>query len=366
MVAKRPLRGVTEEAEAAPGEPAPLTGGEPGTGRMENAGIDRRTLLRWGAYMAGVLALPAVPFAERIATAAETAPRLPVLWLNGQDCTGDLEGFLRSSQPTPSELILDRLSLDYAELLMAPAGAAAEGVLAKALTDHAGRYVVVVEGSIPTAASGMYCCIGGRTFVQILREAAAGAVAVIAVGSCASNGGLPAAAGGVTGAASVGSVLTGTTTKIINLPGCPMNVANLTATLVQYATLGTWPDTDTAGLPLFAYGARIHSRCERLPFFRAGQYVRTWGDAGHQAGWCLRYVGCQGPQTSANCSTAKFNAATSWPVASGAPCLGCARSTFWSKLSDSFAWTPPVAAATPAVAVDQPVLSGSVVSGRLE
>jgi hydrogenase small subunit len=334
--------------------------------RMARAGIDRRTLLRWGACIAGTLALPLDPFAQRIAEAAQVAPRLPVLWLNGQDCTGDIEGLLRTGDPTPSELLLDRLSLDYTELLMAPAGTAAEGALARTVKEYAGKYVVVVEGSIPTAAKGMYCCVGGRTFVDILTEAASGAVAVIAAGTCAVYGGLPAATGGVTGASSVTTVLSGTKAKIINFPGCPLNGENLTAALVQYATLGTWPETDSTGLPLFAYGTRIHPRCERLPFFRAGKFVRTWGDAGHQAGWCLRNVGCQGPQTSANCATARFNAETSWPVASGAPCLGCTRSTFWSQLSNAFTWTPPATTAAPPASPATGVAPSASATARTE
>ena len=99
--------------------------GEPIAVTAARHGFDRRALLRWGAGIAGVLALPAMPFADQFAYAATTTPRLPVLWLNGQDCNGDSEGFLRATNPTPSQLILDYLSLDYAELLMAPSGDAA-------------------------------------------------------------------------------------------------------------------------------------------------------------------------------------------------------------------------------------------------
>ena len=114
----------------------------------------------------------------------------------------------------------------------------------------------MVEGSIPTAASGVYCCVGGRSFVDTVKQAAAGALAVIAVGSCAADGGLSMATGGVTGAASVSTVLSGMGKTIINFPGCPMNIENLTATLTQYLTLGTWPAVDSTGRPTFAYGTR--------------------------------------------------------------------------------------------------------------
>ncbi len=313
---------------------------EPIAKHMERHGIDRRTVLRWSAYMAGILALPVIPYAAKIAAALDDQPRLPVLWLNGQDCAGDTEGFLRASRPTPSELVLDYLSLDYAETLMAPAGDAAEARYAETLKNQAGKYVLVVEGSIPTGASGAYCTVGGRAFADIVKEAAAGALAIIAVGSCAADGGLAAATGGITDAVAVKTLLAGTTTKILNFPGCPMNIENLTAAIVQYLTLGAWPDTNADGLPLFAYGARVHSTCERLPFLRAGKVALDWGDEGHRAGWCLRRIGCQGPTTYVNCSVVKFNEGTSWPVSSGSPCIGCTQPNFWDSLQNVVNWVP--------------------------
>jgi hydrogenase small subunit len=183
-----------------------------------------------------VLVLPADPFGARIAHALTTQPRLPVLWLNGQDCNGNIEGFLRASDPTPSELVLDRLSIDYVELLMAPSGSAAESRRADTIARYAGRYVLVVEGSVPTAGDGAFCCIGGKAFTQVVEETAGDALAVIGVGSCAFDGGLPAARGGVTGAVGIREFLSGSGKTIITLPGCPMNVDNLAATLVHYLT----------------------------------------------------------------------------------------------------------------------------------
>ncbi len=333
-----------------PADPPPATSraDEPIAVHMRRAGVDRRTLLRWSVYRAGVLALPVIPYAAKIADAVETQPRLPVLWLNGQDCTGDVEGFLRASQPTPSDLLLNRLSLDYAELLMAGSGTAAEAALSATVSGYAGKYIVVVEGSIPTAANGVYCCVGGKSFAQTLKQVAASALGVIAVGTCATNGGLPAAAGGSTGASSVKSVLGSTSVPVVNLPGCPMNVENLTATIVNYVALGQFPPTDGSGRPLFAYGRQVHQDCDRRDHFNAGEYAREVGDAGYKAGWCLRYVGCQGPSTYANCPVKKFDAGTSWPVGSGAPCMGCTTGGFWDQLDKVFAWTASTTTTTSA------------------
>jgi hydrogenase small subunit len=299
----------------------------PGSSAMRE--LDRRSLLRWSAGMAALLALPTVPYAAQIAQAVTTKPRLPVLWLNGQDCTGDIESFLRSAKAAPTDLFLNQLSLDYSELLMAGAGDAAEKSAADTMSAYAGKYVLVVEGSIPTAQNGIFCTVGGRSFTSVLRTAAAGALAVIAVGTCAAHGGLPAAAGGSTGAAGVASVLGTSSVPLISLPGCPVNGDVITATLINYITLGTWPALDSKGRPTFAYGRTVHSRCERRTFFQAGKFVLAWGDAGHQAGWCLKQMGCQGQTTYNNCPVQKWNGGTSWPVGSGAPCLGCSENGFW-------------------------------------
>lgn len=340
---------------------------------LRRSGIDRRALLRWSATVAGTLALPVVPFAARIAEALDTKPRVPVLWLAGQGCSGDAEGLLRASRPTPSELILDHLSIDYSELLMAAAGEAAEGRLADTMSKYAGQYVLVVEGAIPTAQNGAYCCVGGRSFADIVRSTASKALAVIAVGSCATYGGLPAAKGGMTGATSVAKLLGTSGPKILAFPGCPMNVENLTAAIVQYLTLGAWPDTDADGLPLFAYGASIHDSCIRLPYFKDKKFAKTWGDEGHRAGWCLRHVGCQGPATMSNCPVAWWNDGASYPIYAGAPCLGCTNDGFFDQLDAAFDWSPSSGSAPQAQAkasttgtttAQRPVTTGSGRDGK--
>ncbi len=314
---------------------------------LDNNGISRRTFLKFCGLMAGTLALP-LNYANVIAKALASAPRLPVIWLEFQDCTGDSESFLRAGKTpmalfgtvpdgardkTVTDLLLDYLSLDYHETLMAPSGAGAGKSLSDTLAKYPGGYVVVVEGSIPTAQNGTYCVINGRTALSILQEVTGGALATIAMGACATDGGLAAAKPNPTGAVGVSQASPGVS-NLINLPGCPANVVNVVACLVSYLTTKQWPATDSSThLPLFAYGTSIHDACERLPFFEQEKFVRAWGDAGHQNGWCLNKMGCKGPVTHANCSIVKWNEETSWPVASGHGCIGCAASGFWDSHS---------------------------------
>jgi len=309
---------------------------------LTQRGVSRRDFLKFCAVMAGTLALPP-SMVPRVVSALENARRTPVIWLEFQDCAGCSESFLRASQPTAAEVVLDVLSVDYHETIMAASGYLAEET--KHHTIQAGGYLLVVEGAIPQAEDGIYCCVGGRTAVDLLQEAAAGAIAVVAVGSCATFGGIPKAAPNPTGAVSVMDLVTDK--PVLNLPGCPLNVVNLTATVVHFLTFGKLPEMDALHRPLFAHGARIHDNCERRGHFDAGEFVREWGDEGHRQGWCLYQMGCKGPIAFFNCPTVRWNEGTNWPVGAGHGCIGCALPDFWElgayKTVDIQKFTPPTA-----------------------
>lgn len=289
-------------------------------------GVSRREFLKFCAVMAGTLALPA-SFTPKIARALETAKRPAVVWLEMQDCAGCTESLLRANRPTVAELVLDTLSLNYHETIMAPSGKRAEKSLADTVAE--GGYLTVVEGSIPTADDGIYCCIAGRTALDILKEVAGHSAAIITVGACAFYGGWPATTPNPTGAKGVKDLISGV--PIINLPGCPFNVDNLTATVVHFLTFRSLPAVDDLGRPLFAYGRRIHDNCERRGHFDAGEFVQAWGDEGHRKGWCLYQMGCKGPVAFHNCPTLRWNEGTNWPVGAGHGCIACAAPNFWES-----------------------------------
>jgi len=274
--------------------------------------------------LAGTLALSKT-FVPDIVQALETTKRPPVVWLEMQDCAGCTESLLRASQPTVAQLILDTLSLNYHETVMAPSGKQAEKSLRDTVAQ--GGYITIVEGSIPTKDDGIYCCISGRSALDMLKEVAGKSAAVITVGACAFYGGWPATPPNPTGAKGVQDVISGV--PIVNLPGCPYNVENLTGTIVHYLTFKKLPEVDELGRPLFAYGRRIHDNCERRGHFDAGEFVKQWGDEGHRNGWCLYETGCKGPVSFHNCPTIRWNQGTSWPVGTGHGCIDCASPKFW-------------------------------------
>jgi hydrogenase small subunit len=283
--------------------------------------ISRRDFLRFCSIAAAAVGLGPLA-AEDFVRAAERGAKPSVIWLQFQECTGCTESLLRTTHPGVDELILDLISLDYHETLFAAAGRQAEAALASAMEAHAGKYVCIVEGAIPTKDGGIYCMIGGRTALEIVTDVAGKAGAVIAIGSCASWGGVPSAGPNPTGASAVHEVFKGK--PVVNIPGCPANPYNLLGTVLQYATYGTLPELDEENRPKWAYGRTIHEHCPRRAHFDAGRFAEKYGDEGHRLGYCLYKLGCKGPATHANCSVLHFcEVVDAWPIGLGHPCLGC-------------------------------------------
>ena len=310
------------------------------TTELEHRGVSRREFMGFCATMAAALALPESAVAQ-IAREVQRTAKPVLIWLEFQDCAGNSESFLRASRPTAAEVILDMLSLDYHETIMAAAGRQSRENRDRAVKEQPGSYIAVVEGSIPTGANGAYCTIGGESALDIARNVCGNAAATIAIGTCATFGGIPAASPNPTGALGVADAVPGVK-NLVNLSACPANVENLTALLVYYLTYKRWPPLDHLRRPLFAYGKSIHDNCERRAHFDAGQYVEAWGDEGHRAGHCLYKMGCKGPATFQNCPNVRWNGGTNWPIGCGHPCMGCAEPNFWDAMTPFYQHLPGI------------------------
>lgn len=295
---------------------------------LRTRGVSRRTFLKFCTVTASMMALP--PLAGRAMAEKLAAMRRPsVIYLSFQECTGCLESFTRSFSPTIEHLIFDIISLDYDDTLMAAAGDAAEQAKEQAMKDNFGEYVLIVDGSVPLADGGVYNTAAGKTAEQTLKEAAEGAAAIVAVGTCASFGGIPYAYPNPTGAVPISEIVPGK--PVVNVSGCPPIPAVITGTLLQYYTQGRLPDLDSHGRPLAFFGNSIHDRCYRRPFYDQGKFAKSFDDEGARNGWCLYELGCKGPTTYNACATLKWNNGTSFPIESGHPCLGCSEPNFWDK-----------------------------------
>jgi hydrogenase small subunit len=210
---------------------------------LKNAGYSRRDFLSFcGVLMVTApvgLSLTQKASATAIANAIGQAKKPSVIWLHFQDCTGCSETLLRTSRPDVASLILNVISLDYHETLMAASGYQAEKSLRDAVEQNAGKFILVCEGSVPTKDQGVYMKLAGRPAIEVLKEVGSKAAAVVAMGSCASWGGVPSADPNPTGAVGIDQIITDK--PVVTLPGCPPNPYNLLGTVLEYATMGKLP-----------------------------------------------------------------------------------------------------------------------------
>ncbi len=301
-------------------------------------GLNRRDFMKWASATTAMLMLPAT-FTPLVAKAAELMNRVPVIWIELSDCAGNTEALLRSDGPKIDEIILDIISLEFHDALQAASGHQAEKQLDEAAEHFDGKYLLFVEGAIPLGMDGLYGTTGakGDTFKDKLLKLSKGAAAIVAVGSCATFGGVPAAAPNPTDAVGVMDVVKGK--PIINIPACPANPSNMVGVILHYVLTGQVPELDSLLRPKFAFGYRIHDNCERRAHFDAGEFVEEWGDVGAKNNFCLYKVGCKGPMTFNNCSIIRYNEGVNWPVGVGRGCIGCSEPDFWDK----YAYERPMA-----------------------
>ena len=234
----------------------------------------------------------------------------------------------------------------------------------KALEEtNAREHILVVNGSIPTKDGGIYCTIGGKSAEQVLQESAKNATMILAVGACAVYGSVQAAKPNPTGAVGVDEIIKDK--QVINVSGCPPIGEVITASLTYILTHGKAPEVDSEGRPLFAYGQRIHDSCPRRPHFGAGQFGRTFDDAGAREGWCLDDVGCKGPSTFSPCPIVQWNLKSGWPIGAGHPCIGCTERDFYDRFRPIYEKLPKI----PGVVVEATAekvglgLTGAVAAG---
>lgn len=299
--------------------------------QLTRQGVSRRSFLKFCALTASSLALPPGA-AQVIAQTLATTPRPTVIWLSCQECTGCSEATLRSFDNTLESLILNEISLDYHNTLMVPAGAAAELSREEALAN--GGHVLVVDGSIPVRDQGAWSMIGGRSALDVVKEAAAEAALIIAIGNCASFGGIPKAKPNPSDAAGVDELIKNgylsTAAPVVNVSGCPPIPEVITGVIVHFLAFGL-PELDHLNRPKAYYGQTVHDTCTRLPHFHAGNFAESFDDEGARQGYCLLHLGCKGPVTFNACTTVKWNQGTSFPMHSGHGCLGCSEPDFWDR-----------------------------------
>ena len=293
---------------------------------MPFGNLSRRDFMKYCATTAAVIGLSELEFASKVSEVlAAAVSKPPVIWLEGQDCAGCSISFAGSLNPPLASMLLDRVSVRYHEAIMAGSGHVAESAYNEAI--KAGGFVLGVEGSIPTV-DDRFCMVGGRPFREMVEEAGAKATAIIAVGACASYGGIPAA--GPTGAVGVNKIIKDK--PIINLPTCPVHCDHLIGTILYFLTTGSVPPLDKLGRPKMFFGELIHDNCRRRSYFDNEMFLTDWNDPA-QKNWCLYEKGCKGPDTYADCPVRRWNDGLNFCIDCGAGCMGCAEPDFYAGMS---------------------------------
>lgn len=287
----------------------------------------RRDFLKMGAQLAVVMGV-AGEFTPQIADALEkmASGRTPVLWLQGQSCSGCSISLIDSEAPGPAELMTRYISLLFHHTFSAGSGHMCMEVIDKAI--ERGGYVLVVEGSIP-AAMPEACLIGERTINDLVLQAAKKATHVLTLGTCASFGGVPAAENNQTGSISVPSYLQkhGIDKPTIVIPGCPSHPDWFIGTLVYLIQFGM-PPLDTLKRPLMFFEKTNHHSCPRFFDYERGFFAKKFSDPG-----CLFELGCLGVVTYADCTLRNRNGGINNCIKAGGPCVGCSSEFFVQKIA---------------------------------
>ncbi len=263
--------------------------------------------------------------------------KYPVVWLQGAGCTGCSVSVLNAVSPRIQNLLLDelvpgqQLNLLFHATIMAGQGEPVIEVLKDTEKEKKGNYILVLEGAIPTAEDGIYGSIGEKdgqelTIQKSVEQLGENALLVVAVGTCAAFGGIPAAKPNPTGCKGVKELFDekGIKTSVINLPGCPLHPDWFTGTISVILFSGLEAlELDNLNRPKLFYGKLVHENCPRRADFDKGKFASKPGEEG-----CLYMVGCKGHYTNADCPLRQWNNGINWCVKAGSPCLGCVEPEF--------------------------------------
>jgi len=297
--------------------------------QQKKTGVSRRTFLKTVTGTAAGIGISQM-FNPALVLAMEKAlENHPVLWIQGQGCTGCSVSLLNSVEPSIADVLLKVISLQFHPSVMASEGETAMKNLYEIAEKYKGKFSLAVEGAIPVAADGKYCIIGEIdhkeiTMVDVVKDLGAKAGSVLAIGACAAYGGIPAAEGNVTGATGVMDFFktAGIKTPTVNIPGCPPHPDWIVGSIAHLLTKGV-PELDEYGRPVVFYGENIHDNCPRLEQYEEGELSEKLSDPKG----CRMDLGCKGPDTYADCYKRKWNSGMNWCV-DNAVCIGCVEPGF--------------------------------------
>lgn len=286
--------------------------------------MNRRQFLKMAAALAAAFGLNGVPEDTSAALKKIRPEDIPkIVYLQGLSCTGCSVSLLQAANPSPLSLITDYSQLAFHADLSATSGRQASQLIDEFISGQAGEYFLALEGAVPEKMVEA-CKIGHRYFTDYIVEGARTASGIIAVGSCASFGGIPAAEGNQTGAVSVPDFLSHNNLSplLVTIPGCSIHPDWLWHTVVHLVKIGI-PGLNLHKSPKIFFGSNLHENCPRYHYFQEEIFAEKLGEKG-----CLFKLGCIGPETFADCPTRWWNSGQNWCIDANAPCIGCASPKF--------------------------------------
>jgi hydrogenase small subunit len=285
-------------------------------------------------------------------------------WLAGMSCEGCSISTVGATNPSVEDLLTGSISGLPKVVLHHPVLSLTAGEEFIEPFDQAERgeldapFVVIYEGSIADEriaweSGGYWSAMGNHVLDDVeapyptstrLRNMSKNAAAVVAIGTCATWGGIPAAIGNPTNAMSVMDYLgenyrSALGLPVINIPGCAPIGDNFTetiATILYFLQgLGPLPEFDELGRPAWLFNETVHRGCTRAGYYEEGVFAENYGDPE-----CLVELGCWGPVVNCNIVSRGAQSHMGGCMAAGGPCIGCTMPGFPDRFAP-FYKTPP-------------------------
>ncbi len=282
-----------------------------------------------------------------------------VIWLAGGSCDGCSIAVLGATNPRVEDLLagivpgLPKLILSHTALSVESGQDYLATLYKAARGELDAPYVVVLEGSVPDetkAGEGFWIAIGeeegGKPIptAEWIKRLVPRAAATVAIGTCATWGGVPAAEGNATGAMGLMDFLgkdyrSTFGLPVVNVPGCsPVGdnfIETVAAVLLFLQGLAPLPEFDELGRPAWIYGETVHRNCPRAGYYEEGVFAKEYGDKE-----CLVELGCWGPVVQCNISSRGMINGLGGCMNMGGICIGCTMPGFPDKFSPIYSKPP--------------------------
>jgi hydrogenase small subunit len=298
--------------------------------------------------------------------------KVHAFWFAGMSCDGCSVSVTGATSPSVESLLLGthpglpRVILHHPVINMEAGPIYTRAAETAVRGDLDAPYVIILEGSITDELKAMetggYWVAQGEepwgpdgadravTTNEWIARLAGGAAASLAIGTCATWGGIPSSDGNPTGAMSLMDFLgkdyrSRFGLPVVNVPGCAPVGDNFTETVAAILYFlqgfGPLPEFDELGRPAWLFSETVHRHCVRGAYYEEGSFGDDFGDAN-----CLVEIGCWGPVVNCNISSRGAIRSVGGCMNAGGACIGCTMPGFPDKFTPFYKAPPGSALST--------------------